>query len=135
MREIKFRAWDKKANKMHSGISLLSNIVTTPEGCHFLSETDNHIYMQFTGLKDKNGKEIYEEDLIRCDGKCMEEKQIKYSRIGLMNWSNMKHGFVLFLRNHNAWCYPNSISYVPDTLEVIGNIYENLELVKNDQEI
>ncbi len=121
MREIKFRAWDKESKKMkevsdiswdnHGGVDLRAS-------CY--SHDDSNIYaetlMQFTGLKDKNGKEMYEGDIVKC----------KYGWLG----------FIVF-RKGAYWCEEivtqKINSHAPifnewEELEVIGNIYENPEL-------
>jgi len=125
-REIKFRAWEIKKKEWHY-FTVPFDIGRTVAGMSFPLYYEN--WCQYTGLKDKNGKEIYEKDLVRCGGRCMDERKYKESRIGMMDWSDMHRGYVLFLRNKGSWCYPNSISYVPDTLEVIGNIWENPDLI------
>ena len=131
MREIKFRAWVKEdynneiANNskgMYTGFSF-ENVYsgrdeanTDCENGKFLSEPkwENLILMQFTGLKDKNGKEIYEGDIVKMvhGGKIF---QIKYMGAGFM------------YKNENDLEYPNHNN--AGNSEVIGNIYENSELL------
>jgi hypothetical protein len=104
MREIKFRAWDK-FNKLIKE-SVMPSRRDYPESQYEL--------MQFTGLKDKNGKEIYEGDICDLDG-----EKVKIS------WSNLDSGFCL------EWGYKSRIG-LSIHLEVIGNIYENPELLKRE---
>ena len=70
MREIKFRAWDGEQKRMYSWEELLGRTKTVPEA-HPLASLYSHgdgswEIMQFTGLTDKNGKEIYEGDKVKC---------------------------------------------------------------------
>ena len=65
MREIKFRAWDKEKKTMLNWLSDMEAIKDAmPYDCGD-EWTENCILMQYTGLKDKNGKEIYENDVVR----------------------------------------------------------------------
>lgn len=67
MREIKFRGWDKSYGKMTEPFTLWETptvISFSESGGHMLDITESTPLMQFTGLKDKNGKEIYEGDII-----------------------------------------------------------------------
>ena len=122
MREIRFRAWDKTLNKIHSR-STIENHFTLEE----LLDDNFFEAMQYTGLKDKNDIEIYEGDII------------------LVNVFMSKHvtGLVAFDRgsfcvtgNFEGWGYDCNttnfweMSTNGNEYKVIGNIYENPELVK-----
>lgn len=133
MREIKFRAWDKVTKQLVEIDSIgwvndaLYIEVSLPdprgnEQTYRVSRaTTNCEIMQYTGLKDKNGKEIYEGD-IRV-GKYYFQEEAKRG-VEVMTWHE-KEGY---------WYWKNvSPSYIPDFIEVevIGNIYENPELVQS----
>jgi hypothetical protein len=103
MREIKFRTWDGWKMNYEPPISMYS---TTSINEWF---EDGNI-MQFTGLKDKNRKDIYEGDVVKFDA--------DYIKPMVVYWNNEMTGF-----------YP-LISERPNRITVIGNIYENPELIK-----
>ncbi len=110
MREIKFRAWDKAEKTMkYFDYGIFNRI---PFGLEDLSEL-----MQYTGLKDKNGTEIYEGDIVHyCGGEywygCWEYE-------GAITIKNMVYDCFM-LAEH-------------EFIEVIENIYENPELLKEDE--
>lgn len=124
-REIKFRAWDKDENRMiHSGTEQNDypfswHIYNTGIGIVEYDGTDwnplkNIKLMQYTGLKDKNGTEIYEGDIVKdCDTGRV--KEVLYHLQGFVLKDN---------RGFFQW------TYHANEHEVIGNIYENAELLK-----
>ncbi len=124
-REIKFRAWDKLENVMwFNGFS-----VSAYGNIHFYEPSREYcgysnldwILMQYTGLKDKNGKEIYEGDICRMtwDG---------HEIIAPMIFNQEKAQFGLDAEVDFE--SPAYIKDVPTPPEIIGNIYENPELIK-----
>jgi uncharacterized phage protein (TIGR01671 family) len=117
MREIKFRAWDKKAKEM---LTLQPNWSIS-----VLTDKKYYAIMQFTGLKDKNGIEIYEGDMVQTlpdiylsDGY---KAEVRWMNCG---WWLHAYGEGNIFMN---WGTPSG--GIEKGLEVIGNIYENPELL------
>jgi len=134
-REIKFRIWDRQQRKFHTdadwGISLRGNHIigfsshdswNDDRGYKInLSNQDNLIVQQYTGLKDKNGIPIYEGDIL-----LRTSTGYKYTVEYRDDWA----GYVLIDTDTN----PRPLSDYPEKhLEVIGNIFENPELITNNE--
>ena len=117
MREIRFRAWDTTKKKMHHEISLMfaNDLNGVFEG---LNECDC-IVMQYTGLKDKNGKEIYEGDIV--DDSETELIYVIEFICGEFVGINEECGIGRIM---------NSLS---EDGEVIGNIHDNPELLEKGE--
>ena len=127
-RQIKFRAWDN-VDFMTKPFTLEDIVM----GRTRFAEMDSTL-MQYTGLKDKNDKEIYEGDIVRwkqASGGVLSPDentyicQIKWSRTG---WACEE---IKALKDD----YHSRFTLIPSHLEVIGNIYENPELLDNDKVI
>ena len=129
MREIKFRIWVKDRKEIFEVILInyvSKNVTYILERIgHFLNIRDNKFndvefndveFMQYTGLKDKNGKEIYEGDIFHIGS-----KKILY----IVKWIDCG---LKGRQIRNKSCI--GLDYWKDDIEVIGNIYENPELME-----
>lgn len=120
-REIKFRAWDENNKIMVSDIDDL--IYEYSLTLNFLVNNSRYKLMQYTGLKDKNGKEIYEGDCFSIDSKKTG------TRIGIATviW-NERHLCYELEDTLNRGEY--NLHWFAKNQPVIGNIYENKDLLK-----
>lgn len=127
MRGIKFRAWDNGKMQKVDFNNLFVNR-HHPTGTLYLREEmpfgDYHIteLMQYTGLKDKNGTEIYEGDVI-----AVEYPRKKY----LVSYDEDRAGYYPFAQDDSCGCCLDELVSRPDYCEVIGNKFENPELLNN----
>jgi len=109
-REIKFRAWDGEKIYDESMCEYMGGY-----GIMFEQFQTPHALMQYTGLKDKNGVEIYEGDI--CKGFYAASNAGEYQN--QIIWDEHEAGFT----------FANSPLWTWESLEVIGNIHENPELL------
>lgn len=132
MREIKFRAWDSKEGRMiynaqnaydcgaYYGVDLSVSCFG-----EVLEDSERYAVEQYTGLKDKNGKEIYEGDIMS-DGNIVRfALDDEVGSCGCCYDAFFGSGFIV------------ATDVPPDCLEIIGNIHESRELLnggKNERE-
>ena len=117
-REIKFKIWDKQ-NKI-----MLKNIYYMGDGLS--SPIRNYNLLQFTGLKDKNGNEIYEGDIIHLSNSNFYYKVVFEYGSFVCYHINKKYGERWGLLSEFF-----SIKMTAYPIEVIGNIFQNPELLSN----
>ena len=127
-REIKFRAWHKKRKEMFSltGIDWKKEICWDKEAKMELKDV---ILMQYTGLKDKNGREIYEGDIVKVkyrDRDIITGKEMSYEKIGVVKYN--KQVGVIVISYGEDWDLIRD--YKGKETRVIGNIFENPDLLK-----
>lgn len=126
----KFRAWDKHEQKMFANNELIiwnGNVYANDSKkltCNNLKgwSIDDECLMQSTGLKDKNGKEIFEGDVVKMAKDVYSEPtyyEVVRHRGGLYILESKQHGFKLWLRHTDC--------------EAVGNIYESPELLEEEK--
>ena len=127
MREIKFRAWDDTLCHMMKPLTIEEMAKSTFQNCNWYQLK----IMQFTGLLDKKGKEIYEGDLCTDKDNIV---QIVWSENHRWGCKIVKTNYVLQKDlTFPLWQWDRCEKNGNRELEVIGNIYENPELLEAKQ--
>jgi len=122
MREIKFRAWEKNLKEMIPvyDIDLVLRQINTDTVWRKFDEIE---LMQYTGLKDSNGKEIYVGDICLCDRNINDQSDKRRFIVEFQGGS-------YFLDSREERIYLHDLDETQELIEVIGNIYENSELLE-----
>jgi len=126
MKDNKFRAWDKEEKKMFEVVCVYydGGCKRFPDSKYYNSHKIE--IMQFTGLKDKNGKEIYEEDIVQLTGLDLNFVIVYYEdRFSLKDTRYLDGEFPT---DSNL-----GLDVYRKRIEVIGNIYENPELLEEEK--
>jgi uncharacterized phage protein (TIGR01671 family) len=124
MREIKFRAWDDERKRM-----ILQTGTKWENGYYYpfgfsigrLVSFNELIFLQYTGLKDRNSVEIYEGDIVETDNFAVKK--------GVVVWDKDAHQFSIKSKDNK---YDFMYCCLDCAEKVIGNIYENPELLEDN---
>lgn len=121
-REIKFRAWEKNSNNMWDVRELewaAGEILTAYLGLH-TNHADDLEIMQYTGLTDFYGDEIYEGDIVGLHPHCSFEEDITKLKLEAVSWNPERCDYDGIYPSLRYWNHH----------QIVGNIYENPELLK-----
>ncbi|WP_286310894.1 YopX family protein [Romboutsia ilealis] len=137
MREIKFRAWDKEDKRMYCDDKVIVTFSGFLEEVYVrrnstVDELIDYKLMQYSGIKDIEGKEIYEGDIVE-----FLDEEVNYSHCGVEYDEFINIGKVIFSHDElMGWDITNrnmdleEVWHYREYIKVIGNIYENPELLE-----
>ena len=140
MRDIKFRIWDGAKNEWlassnkdalpYYGFALVGEVMTV-QSPPVWSLDEGNVVEQFTGLKDRNGTEIYEGDICSFTSKTGKH-------VGTVEWTDDLAGFGLrMVKNNFLYTFSelDTMGVNLDMLEVIGNVHKDSELAEKNENL
>lgn len=154
MRDLKFRAWDKNNNPINDddstflAIDLTGGLISVQtDSCENPSrDIEYAIVEQFTGLTDKNGKEIYEGDIVRIlytdwpskmdsDSRTLEQYLIDISHIGKVVFKDLEFKIAFWGEKFQEWVDGSLFYGEHGSIQIIGNIHQTPKLLKHEKAI
>lgn len=122
MRKPKYRAWNKEKKIMiysdKEGLNCFFDIISDDLAGIY----DNFIVMYYTGLKDKNNKKIYDEDIMQ---DFVRKEHLNEIDRGIVKYDLSQTAFIIDVNWANK-----KLGRIYNRFEVVGNIYENPELLE-----
>ena len=127
----KFRAWLKKEQEMDNYIDHISwledELYCIGDGITYMVSAEDLVLMQSTGLKDKNGKEIFEGDIVQFED-CYTETDFLYVNTGIVEWSQGS----FTITNRDSVEMGDLLDGEFLDVTIIGNVFENRELLEDE---
>lgn len=124
MRKIKFRAWNESSKTMTTPYLWINNENMAGQR---LVDAPTHQLMQFTGLHDKNGREIYEGDIVKAHSFVFDGGEGDLCFTGVVTFT---HDFCFGIKaDRSTYAFFETSHFEEPCIEVIGNIHETPELL------